>query len=262
MNRDEWADKLEYHEESGNGQVAKNVGGECIERGDVMLVYSRPELEAGLNFACRIRADDARIEKLIDEVSAWFESRNVTPQFRVSPLTQPTNVAQILERRGFVCNEHETQMVLENDDTEPPANSRVSVEIVSSNDLEKFVTIQHHAFGGTGDPSSIILKMSRASFASGISTPYVARIEGEMAGAGSLIHWAGVFGIYGVATSAKARGQGVGTALVRRIIQDVRARSDAPICLQAETGANTQRWYERLGFRVVYDRTGWTKNKK
>jgi ribosomal protein S18 acetylase RimI-like enzyme len=261
MNRDELADKLEYHEEAGNGQVAQNIGGECIERSDVMLIYSRPEFEMGLNFASRIRTDEANIEKLIDDTCAWFQLRHVTPEFRVSPLTQPANVAQIFERRGFVCNEHETQMVLDGKDTEPPTNPRVSVEIVSSNDLEKFVTIQHHAFGGTGDPSSISIKMAHASFASGMSTPYIARIDGDMVSAGALIFWAGVFGIYGVATSAKARGQGVGTALVRRMIQDARARGDAPICLQAETGANTQRWYERMGFRVVYDRTGWSFNK-
>ena len=253
------ADKLEYHEEAGNAQVAKNIGGECIERGDVMLIYSRPEFESGLNFACRIRTDGAHIDKLIDDLCVWFESRGATPQFRVSPLSRPPNVAQILERRGWVCNEHETQMVLEGEDTEPPTNPRVSVGIVSSNELEKFVTLQHLAFGGTGTPSPTIIKMARASFDSGISTPYVAHIDGEFAGAGSLVNWAGVFGIYGVATSENARGQGVATAMVRRMIHDVRARGDAPICLQAETGANTQRWYERMGFRVVYDRTGWKK---
>ena len=37
------ADQLEYHEEAGNAQVARNIGGDFVERGDVMLIYSRPE---------------------------------------------------------------------------------------------------------------------------------------------------------------------------------------------------------------------------
>lgn len=259
MNRNELADKLEYHEEAGNAQVAKNIGGEWVERGDVMLIYSRPEFESGLNFACRIRTDEGRIEQLIDDACAWFHSRGVAPQFRVSPLTRPTNVEQILERRGFVCNERETQMVLENDDTEPSTNSRVAVEPAASHDLETCVAIQHRAFGGTGEPSPTTIKMARASFESGMNTPYVARLDGELVGAGTLTNWAGVFGIYGVATVENARGQGVATAMVRKMIRDVRSRGNTPICLQAQTDSGEQRWYERLGFRVVYDRTGWKK---
>ena len=259
MHQEELADKLEYHEEAGNAQIAKNIGGEFVERGDVMLIYSHPEFEIGLNFACRIRTDEARIEQLIDDVCEWFHSRDVAPHFRVSPLTRPNNLAQILERRKFVCNERETQMVLEGKDTESPTNPRIAIETAKADDLEKCVTIQHHAFGGTGHPSPTMIKMTRASFESGMSTPYVARIDGELVGAGSLTNWAGVFGIYGVATIETARGQGVATAIVRKMIRDAQARDNAPICLQAETNSSEQRWYERMGFRVVYDRTGWKK---
>jgi ribosomal protein S18 acetylase RimI-like enzyme len=101
--------------------------------------------------------------------------------------------------------------------------------------------------------------MARASFESGMSSPYLARLDGELVGAGLLTNWAGVFGIYGVATVASARGQGVATEMVRKMIFDAQGRSNAPICLQAETNSSEQRWYELLGFRVVYDRTGWKK---
>jgi ribosomal protein S18 acetylase RimI-like enzyme len=259
MNRNELADKLEYHEEAGNAQVAKNIGGEFVERGDVMLIYSRPEFEIGLNFACRIRSDEARIEQLIDDACEWFHARDVTPHFRISPLTRPIDLAQILERRKFVCNERETQMVLEGADTEPPTNPRVAIEPAASDALEKGAAIQHHAFGGIGHPSPTIIKMARASFESGMSSPYIARLDGELVGAGLLTNWAGVFGIYGVATVASARGQGVATAMVRKMIYDVQTRGNTPICLQAQTKSSEQRWYERMGFRVVYNRTGWKK---
>ena len=261
MSQNGLADRLEYHEESGNAQVAKNIGGEFVERGDVLLLAARPEFGAGLNFACRIRTDDARIDQLIDEACAWFTTRGVAPQFRVSPLTRPSHVAQILERRGFVCNERETQLVLEGDDTEPPTNPRVSIERVTMRDLEKFVALQHRAFGESGEPSATMLEMARRSIEAGMNAPYLARLDSELVGAGTLVTWAGVKGIYGVATAENARGQGVGTALVRQMIRDARA-SNAPICLQAETNSGTQRWYERLGFRVVYDRTGWKPSKK
>lgn len=87
------ADLLEYHEEASNAQVAKFIGGKFIEHGDVMLIYSKPELGASLNFACRIRSDEARIEQLIDDVCVWFDARNVpAPVLRVSSLTRPDYV--------------------------------------------------------------------------------------------------------------------------------------------------------------------------
>ncbi len=254
------ADRLEYHEESGNAQVAQNIGGEFVEHSDVLLLVSRPEFGAGLNFACRIRTDDARIEKLIDEIEAWFAQRNIAPTYRVSPLTRPANLAPLLEQHGYVCVERETQMLLEADDTEPPTNPRVSVEQVQPRDLQRFVAIQHHAFGGSGEPPATSIEMARRSIETGMNAPYLALIDGEPVAAGTLVTWAKVKGIYGVATAASARGQGIGTALVRQMIRDARA-SGMPICLQAETSSDTQRWYERLGFRVVYDRTGWTKKK-
>ena len=262
MSQNNLADQLEYHEESSNGQAAKNIGGELVERGDVMLVYSRPEFGGGFNFACRVRTDEAHIESLIDQVCDWFAARKIdSPLFRVSPLTRPANLAQILERRGFVCAEHETQMVLESDDTEPATNPRVLIEWVQPRELESWVGIQHRGFGETGEPSATMIDMALKSFESGMNTPYLARIDGEPVGAGSLIHWAGAFGIYGVAVADQARKQGVATAMVRQMIRDVRACGQ-PICLQAQTNGAEQRWYERIGFRVVYDRTGWNPSQK
>ena len=253
------ADRLEYHEESSNGQAAKDIGGAFIELGDVMLVYSRPEFGTGLNFACRIRSDADRIESMIDDVSEWFRQRDIAPHFRTSPLSSPSNIAEILKQRRFVCTETETQMVLEGDDNERATNRQVRIETAQANDLETWVSIQQRGFGDSGQPSASMIEMARRSLESARSTLYQARLYGELVGAASLINWVGVFGIYGVAVEANVRGQGVGTALVRRMIRDVRANSDAPICLQVETGSKTQMWYERLGFRVVYDRTGWTK---
>jgi ribosomal protein S18 acetylase RimI-like enzyme len=249
------ADKLEYHEESSNAQIACHVGGELVQRNDVWFIHSHPELGPGLNFACHIRSD-RDIEKLVDEANAWFERHHIAPHFRVSPLTRPANLDQILEQRGFTCTEKETQMVLAGGDTEPPTNSRVNIETIQAHELECWVEIQSRGFGF--HPSPMSFTMARATFEHSGNTLYIARLAGEPVAASVLVEWAGVQGIYGVATLPNARGQGIATALMRRMICDARARSDAPVCLQAETASGTQRWYERLGFRVVYDRTGWT----
>ena len=257
----ELAELLERHEETSNAEAARRMGGETWERADVLAIFSRPELGSGLNFAGRVRSREMPIEQVVDEIGQWFTRRGSAPHFRVSPLTQPSNLAQILERRDFVRTEAETQMVRAAEDTEPAPNPRITIEPVEKRDLTLWVGIQHRGFNGLGAPSELMLEMARNTAKAKSNRLYLARLDGEPVGAGVLGAWAGVHGIYGVATLPEARGQGVATALVRHMVRD--ADRDMPLCLQAETGSSTQRWYERLGFRVVYDRTGWTlENKK
>jgi ribosomal protein S18 acetylase RimI-like enzyme len=268
MVQTELADRLEKHEETGNAESARRIGGEILDRGNALLIFSRPDFGAGLNFACRVRSDESHIEILVDDLCGWFTRHGVAPHVRVSPLTRPANLARLLEQRGFVSTERETQMVLAGVDAERPAgsNGRVTIGQIEDHEVDRWVEIQHRGFG-MGAPSRDALDLAHATIDFGGIRPHLARLDCEPVGAGKLIEWQGVFGIYGVAVLPQARGCGVGTALVRQMIRDARQRGnarahvDAPICLQAETGADTQRWYERLGFRVVYDRTGWTLEK-
>lgn len=251
------ADRLEQHEETSNAEMVRSIGGEVWTRSDALVFCSRPELGTGLNFACRLRSDRLGIEKLVGEAGAWLADRGLEPHIRVSPLTRPTDLAERLARRGWVETEAETQMVFAGLDAELPANPRVTVELVGLDALESWVDIQSHGFDMTGS-LAIANELTRTSVVSGMGKPYVARLDGVAAGAGMLTEWAGVLGIYGVATLPEARRQGVGTALVRHLIKQAQRRGDLPLCLQAETGSEAQHWYERLGFRIVYNRTGWT----
>ncbi len=253
----ELADRLERHEELGNAENAIRIGGDVWNRGDVVCIYSNPEFGTGLNFACRVRSSDERIEELLDAVIEWFTWHNVTPHVRVSPLSQPADLAALLARRNFVQTEAETQMVLSCEDTEPPTNPRVTVDLVQPGELETWLRVQNIGFGGNGQVSQLSVDLNEASQRAG-ARAYLARLDGEPAGAAILESFEHVSGIYGVATLPQARGQGVGTAMMRRMIRDARNLAPDPICLQAETASATQRWYERLGFTVVYNRTGWT----
>jgi ribosomal protein S18 acetylase RimI-like enzyme len=259
MHQTDLADLLEKHEETSNAESARGIGGEIWDRGDALVFSSKTEYGSGLNFACRVRSDESHIESLIDEVDAWFVRRGITPRFRVSPLTRPANLAELLGRRGFARTEAETQMVLAGEDNEPPtpAASHVDIKPIEARELERWAEIQSRGFGMTVSPA--VIELARASAERKTNSLYLAQLDGEPVAAGTLIEWAGALGIYGVATLPEARNHGVGTALVRQMIRDAHARGGAPICLQAETETHTQRWYERLGFRVVYDRTGWTK---
>ncbi len=254
------ADLLERHEETSNAEIGRRIGGEIMDRSDVLAFCARPELGGGIRCACRIRSDAAGIQALVQDVAEWFAQRGAAPVFRASPLSRPETLATILAANGFEQTERETQMVLAGEDVERAANPDVTVVPAAPEDMRIWVDIQHRSFGGGNGALELGLEVARAMPAMGGQTPFLARLDGEWVGAGILTEWAGAFGIYGVATLPAARGRGVATALVRRMMRQPRA--GAPLCLQAETGSTTQLWYERLGFRVVYDRTGWTRTSQ
>ncbi len=251
------AGRLEWHEEMGNAENALRVGGELRDFGQAFVIYSRPEFGTGLNFAFRFRSSDEDISRLLGRVVEWMSQRSVRPHVRVNPLSQPPDLAERLQARGFAQTESETQMVLAGPDIEPPTNPEVEVVSAGLHDLETWVRIQNIGFGGDANPAPSFLELAAATEAGG-GRPYLARLNGEAVGAAVLESFGDVWGIYGVATLPQCRGRGIGTVLVRRMIRDARAAADWPICLQVETGSVTEKWYERLGFRAVYDRTGWT----
>ncbi len=257
MTEHELAEQLERHEELGNAASARLVGGEIWERPEAVAISSHPVFGIGLNFACRVRSTEQGLDELLDELIEWFSWRNCKPHVRVNPLSQPGDIAQRLKRRGFTQTEAETQMILREEDTERASNPRVTIEKVGMDDLVPWLGIQNLGFGSDGPTSPMSIELNRASIGAG-ACPYWARLDGEPVGAAMLTSHENAWGIYGVATLPQARGQGVGTVLMRRMIADARERAPGPICLQAETGGYAQRWYERLGFRVVYDRTGWS----
>ena len=207
------ADLLEKHEETGNGESARSIGGEVLDRADALLIFSRPDFGTGLNFACRVRSDETVVEALVDDVCGWFTQRGIPPHLRVSPLTRPSDLAHRLKRRGFVCTETETQMVLAGEDIEPPtrADRHIAISQIENHEIDRWVEIQHRGFG-MGAPSGDTMDLAHATVDFGGIRPHLARLDGVPVGAGKIIAWQGVFGIYGVAVLPEVRGCGVGTA--------------------------------------------------
>ena len=98
------ADQLEFHEESSNAREALSIGGEVVERGEVMLVFSEPAAGTGLNFACRVRSDDAHIEGLVDDATAL----RAVPDRRIA-----TPVVHVLAR-GVAPRERDRSSIHQN----------------------------------------------------------------------------------------------------------------------------------------------------
>jgi GNAT superfamily N-acetyltransferase len=90
---------------------------------------------------------------------------------------------------------------------------------------------------------------------------YLARVDGEVAGGGTLTMHEGVAGLFGASTLPAFRKRGVQTALLQaRLAHAVEAGCDLAACL-AQPGSISQRNVMRQGFAVLYTRVkferGW-----
>jgi GNAT superfamily N-acetyltransferase len=83
---------------------------------------------------------------------------------------------------------------------------------------------------------------------------YLARVDGKVAGGGTLAIRDGVAGLFGASTLPVFRRRGVQTALLRaRLARAAEAGCDLAVCL-AQPGSTSQRNIVRRGFTVLYTR--------
>jgi GNAT superfamily N-acetyltransferase len=86
------------------------------------------------------------------------------------------------------------------------------------------------------------------------SVCYLAWLDGQPAGAGTLALHAGVAELFGASTRPRFRGRGVQTALLAARLADA-ARAGCDLAtVHTEPGAASQRNVERFGFRLAYTR--------
>jgi hypothetical protein len=83
---------------------------------------------------------------------------------------------------------------------------------------------------------------------------YLARVDGKVAGGGTLALRDGVAGLFGASTLIEFRKRGVQTALLHaRLTRALDAGCDLAVCL-ARPGSTSQRNIVRSGFQVLYTR--------
>jgi len=88
---------------------------------------------------------------------------------------------------------------------------------------------------------------------------YLARVDGKIAGGGTLALHDGVAGLFGASTLPVARKRGVQTALLqRRLARASQAGSDLAVSI-AQPGSISQRNIVQQGFQVLYTRVKFEK---
>ncbi len=171
---------------------------------------------------------DAKIEELI----AFHRERNIGFQWFVGPFDTPADLPERLERHGLVlAGDHAVMARTGLDELDIPINPAVQVQLVDGSDVGLFEEMLNVAAVGFHMPPEQVDEF-RKGWLDRMQNPkfreeefsYVARLDGKSVAYGRLMLHAGRAHLGGAATLPEYRGQRVYSTLLRRRLEDARAR--------------------------------------
>ena len=190
-----------------------------------------------------------------DRLEEFYRKRDEPVRVETSPLADPTFIEQF-GRRGYRVTEFSNVMARAvNSDmaNEEPAQG-VTIERVGKDQIDLWAETVSQGFADQVPVSQEVLDVMKMFALAPKTELYLARVDGKVAGGGTLAIHNGVAGLFGASTLPVARGRGVQTALLqRRLARAAQAGSDLAVSL-AQPGSTSQRNILRQGFRVLYTR--------
>ena len=183
-----------------------------------------------------------------------FAARRRRPRFEFVQAFAP-DLAPALQEHGFV-EEARTHLMLCTPATfqAPPAVAGLTVTLLSDDasltEVQDFVTVQRRSFGPSTTPAASEADAVQYRRRYGSALAFLARMEGQAAGAGSLTApYEGISEVAGIGTIEPFRRQGVAGAVTAEAVRTAFARGINLVFLTAGD-ERAGRVYERVGFRT------------
>jgi predicted GNAT family acetyltransferase len=201
------------------------------------------------NGVVRAQLSEANVDRMIDEVAQRIEEHGVPHLWFLTGDSRPADLAQRLEAHGWERLREGVGMAMDLAAIAElfPLPPGLTVErAVDEAGLELWGTFHHYLGNGGRDEPRERLYSSLGLAGERPLRHYVARLDGEPAGALSLFLGQEAAGIYNVEVAGHLRRRGVGTAMTRWVLEEAR-RLGARIGVVAPT-RESRSLYERLGF--------------
>jgi ribosomal-protein-alanine N-acetyltransferase len=216
----------------------------CAERPDA------PEFDVALIYRVPTTEADATLRAIV----SFFQERGRSPRIRLSPLSAPMNWARRLRRAGFAETDERLVYFSVPETVRLATNPAVGVErIVSRVDADRFSAIQVVGFDIPPEHRDWDRELVHRHLAAGRHAFYLARFDERGVGAARSIHLpGGVTGMAALATLPEARGRGVGTSLLARMVADARVAGSSLIFGTVISNSYAAGMYQRLGFMRLF----------
>lgn len=192
----------------------------------------------------------------LDRVEDFYRSRGAPAQVVVCPFADPSLLD--LTRRGFRIAEFDNALVVAPASVTPPASSpSPGVETWRAGPDEAGVWAETCARGFFAAEESIpvVVPAFRAFAKLPEVEVFLVRIDGQVAGAGAIGYRDGLAGFFGTSVLPAFRRRGAHRALIQARIEAARRRGSDLLRVTTLPGSDSQRNFERWGFRPAYTRT-------
>jgi len=232
---------------------AAHFDGVGVEAGSSGIPVSLLNLALGGRYPPRM--SDEAIDTEIKTVKIFFADRDVPWAWWLGPFPQPLDMGQRLERNGLTLNPPALPAMAAHLPTQfPMLNPDAQVWLAASRaDLEAASTIRRIAFHF---PEKAALNYFEAMAEDWLirdpARLYLARLpDGPPAAIGALIMGAGLPGVYVMATLPEYRRQGLGKAILARILSD--ATDDGSDFIALTASPQGYPLYRQFGFEHIFD---------
>jgi hypothetical protein len=195
-----------------------------------------------------------------DRLEEFYRSRNEAVRVETCPLADATFIEQF-GKRGYRVTEFSNVMARPLSPAEklPEAPAGVAIERAAGDQIEVWTRTVSQGFAEHFPVSQQVMDVMRMFALGPKSECYLARVDGKIAGGGTLAIHDGVAGLFGASTLLEARNRGVQTALLlKRLARGAQAGCDLAVSL-AQPASTSQRNIARQGFRTLYTRVKFEK---
>jgi hypothetical protein len=197
-------------------------------------------------------------EEEFNRLEEFYRSRNEPVRAETCPLADASLIEQF-GKSGYRVSEFSNVMARPLCGTDcsdvlcDPA-AGITIEKIPREQIDLWTLTVGQGFAEKSPVTQEILEVMRMfAFGSNVEC-YLARVEGAVAGGGTLAIRDGLAGLFGASTLPAFRNRGVQTALLQaRIARALDAACDLAVCL-AQPGSASQRNVMRQNFSVLYTR--------
>ncbi|WP_437669573.1 GNAT family N-acetyltransferase [Sorangium sp. So ce131] len=216
------------------------------------------------NFAVGLGLDGPVSGAELDRVVDFYTTRGAEPRIIVCPFAHPSLVRGLAER-GFVLVEFVNVLAREIDPEEdlralvpngwPRGLEIARIDPGDEAEVRLFIDVSTSGFRPEGAPiAPAHLDISRRIVAYPRCDSFLALVDGEPAGAGSVeVHPDGA-ALFGVSVLPRFRERGIQQALIVRRLERARELGCLLACISASPGIPTERNAMRLGFFMAYSK--------
>ena len=219
-------------------------------------------VESPLTQAFGLGLDGPVTEADMAAMEEFYRAHGAPVNIETCPLADPS-LLKLLNERSYRPIEYSNVFVRELTDGDsrawPDAISEVRVRRPALEDAESYSLLVAKSYFENAEVSPELLGIFSSCFQAAGAFFFMAEVDGIPAGGGMMSIHQGVASLGGAGTVPEFRNRGVQRALLlARLAQATESGCDLAM-VATNPGSGSQRNVERLGFRVVYTRTKFSK---